>query len=286
MAQEWKGTTRGNLLGYQIFVWCLKNLGLEFCYALLLPVSFYFVLFSPKTSKELFRFYKHANQFSSLRAAFYVWKNYYFLGQSLVDKVAVYSGMKDKFTLEKPYQHLLYEMLEEEKPSVLITSHIGNFEMAGRMVNLPKKINLLMYEAELAQIKAFMESLKIDNTIHAFTIKYDGSHIFQLANAMNNNEVVCLHGDRFLKDTKSLKAAFFGKTANFAYGPFFLAEKFKANVGFVSLVKSGRKKYTLEFHRLSNEGGAQGILNNYAKVLEEMALKYPESWFNYHNFWQ
>ena len=92
MAQEWKGTTRGNLLGYQIFVWVLKNLGLSFCYALLFPVSFYFVLFSPKTTKELFKFYKTANGFSAFKAAFFVWKNYYFLGQSLVDKVAVYVG--------------------------------------------------------------------------------------------------------------------------------------------------------------------------------------------------
>ncbi|HEY0261606.1 MAG TPA: lipid A biosynthesis acyltransferase, partial [Chitinophagales bacterium] len=83
-----------------------------------------------------------------------------------------------------------------------------------------------------------------------------------------------------------LQTEFFGKTANFAYGPFFIADKFKANVAYISLVKSGWKKYTLEFKQLDNTNGAQGILNDYAKQLEKMVLKYPESWFNYHDFWK
>ena len=286
MAQKWKGKTRGGLIGYQIFVWSLKNLGLNFCYFLLLWVSFYFIFFSPKTTIELYKFYRKANKFNPFKASFYVWKNYFFLGQSLIDKVAIYIGMKDKFTIEKPYQEKLLEMVNQDKPSVFIISHLGNFEAAGRLVSLPKKINLIMYEAEVEQIKKFMDTLKIESTFSAFTIKYDGSHIFQLAEAMNKKEVVCLHGDRFLAGSKTLKANFFDEEANFTYGPFYLANRFKANAAYVSLVKSGHKKYTLEFHELDTTNGAQGILDSYSKELEKLVLKYPESWFNYHNFWE
>lgn len=284
--QQWKGKTRGNLLGYKIFVWSLRHIGLNFCYFLLFWVSFYFVLFSPKTSSALYHFYRTANKFSVPKALLYIWKNYFYLGQSLVDKTAIYIGMRDEFTIQKPAIEKLKAITAENKPCVFVVSHLGNFEAAGRLVSLPKKINLLMYEAEIQNIKNFMDSLKLDSTFEAYTIKYDGSHIFQLSEAMRNNEVVCLHGDRYLEGSKTLSADFFGRTAKFPYGPFYLANRFKANAVFIALVKTKRKEMTLEIHELNTANGAQGILEDYSKKLEHLALKYPESWFNYHNFWQ
>jgi predicted LPLAT superfamily acyltransferase len=284
--QQWKGETRGNLLGYKIFVWSLKHIGLSFCYFLLVWVSFYFIFFSPKSSKELFNFYRKANQFSWPKALLYVWKNYFYLGQSLVDKVAIYIGLRNEFTIHKPNYDQLLSIVSTDKPCVFVVSHLGNFEAAGRLVTMPKKINLLMYEAEIQNIKNFMDSLKINSTIEAFTIKYDGSHIFHLSEAMRNNEIVCLHGDRFLEGSKTLSADFFGEKAKFPYGPFYLAERFKANVVLVSLVKTKRKEMTLEFRQLDASHGAQGILDSYSAELEKLVVKYPESWFNYHNFWQ
>ena len=33
---KWEGKSRGNVLGYRIFVWCIRYLGLNFAYFLLL----------------------------------------------------------------------------------------------------------------------------------------------------------------------------------------------------------------------------------------------------------
>jgi len=103
---------------------------------------------------------------------------------------------------------------------------------------------------------------------------------------MENKEILCLHGDRFIEGSKFLSVEFFGDLARFPYGPFYMANRFETETAFISLIKSGHKEYTLEFHDLNSAQGAQGILNNYSKIMEKMVIKYPESWFNYFNFWK
>ena len=51
---SWEGKTRGGVLGYKIFVWTLKNLGISFAYLLLRFVVFYFVFASGKSFTAIF----------------------------------------------------------------------------------------------------------------------------------------------------------------------------------------------------------------------------------------
>lgn len=283
--QKWKGESKGNALGYNIFIWLIKYLGLYAAYFMLIFVSIYFVLFSRATNKEIYSFYRKALHFSKTKSAFYIWKNYYQMGQTLIDKAAIFSGKSKKFTLVKPNYDQLLAMIQEDKPSIFIMSHVGNFEAAGFLVDLKKKVNLLTYEAELEHIKKIMDDLKEDGLFKSFTIKYDGSHIFELKSVMERKEILCLHGDRYLEGTKTITANFFGDPAKFTYGPFYLADRYNTNAAIVSLVKSGWKEYTLEHRRLDTSKGQQDIANQYALHLESFVKKYPESWFNYYNFW-
>lgn len=285
MAQQWKGKTRGGLLGYKIFVWFLRNLGINAAYFLLFWVSAYFIFFSPKTSVEIYKFYRKGPKFSIPKSLFYIWYNYYTLGQSLIDKVAIFIGKSKEFKLIKPNYDVLLNALKKENSYIYIMSHLGNFEAAGHLVNLDKNINILMYEAELENIKMFMNELKMESTFKPFTIKYDGSHIFELNKVFENKEILALHGDRYLEGSKTVRANFFNHPAKFTYGPFYLAKRYKADVAFITLVRSGHKQYTLEFHPLKNTEDITDIAQQYATVLQQMVEKYPNNWFNYHNFW-
>ena len=53
---SWEGKTRGGVLGYKIFVWTLKNLGIPFAYILLYPVVTYFIFASPKAIRLILPF--------------------------------------------------------------------------------------------------------------------------------------------------------------------------------------------------------------------------------------
>ena len=51
---EWKGKSRGNTLGYQIFVFIFKNFGVRPAYFILYFVVLYYFFFSPETSKHIY----------------------------------------------------------------------------------------------------------------------------------------------------------------------------------------------------------------------------------------
>ena len=52
MAAEWKGKSRGTVLGYKIFIFCIKKLGLPSAYFVLYFVAAYFC-FLLKTVQNL-----------------------------------------------------------------------------------------------------------------------------------------------------------------------------------------------------------------------------------------
>ena len=43
MATKWEGKSKGTVLGYKIFVFFIKNLGLTAAYILLAPVALYYL---------------------------------------------------------------------------------------------------------------------------------------------------------------------------------------------------------------------------------------------------
>ena len=46
MATEWEGKSRGSVLGYKIFVFCIKKFGLYSAYFVLYFVALYFCFFA------------------------------------------------------------------------------------------------------------------------------------------------------------------------------------------------------------------------------------------------
>jgi len=102
---SWKGQSRGTLLGYKIFVFTLKHLGLSFAYFILLFVAFYFFLFSTASSKEVYFYFRKIQKYSWLKSIWSIYLNYYTFGKVLLDKFAILGGLKGKFTYNFDGEH-------------------------------------------------------------------------------------------------------------------------------------------------------------------------------------
>mgnify|MGYP001608671934 CR=1 FL=1 len=128
--------------------------------------------------------------------------------------------------------------------------------------------------------------------MNIIVIKDDLSHIYAISNAFENNELVCMHADRFLPGNKTVTTKFLGQDAKFPMGPFLLAATFKVPVSYVFACKEGKLHYHLfssEIKDYSNFGKEEmiaGMLSDYAGEMEQKIKKYPEQWFNYFNFWE
>jgi predicted LPLAT superfamily acyltransferase len=151
---NWSGKSKGTPLGYWFFIVFIKNLGLGFTYGFLHFVVLYYFLFSWKTSSAIREFYQKGLGWGRLASIRGVYRNYYALGQMLIDKVAMASNMVHLFDLHSQGHEHIINMVKDNTGGILISAHFGNWEVAGHlMTNYGGTINVVMYEAEHEQIK-------------------------------------------------------------------------------------------------------------------------------------
>jgi predicted LPLAT superfamily acyltransferase len=285
--QQWEGKSKGTPAGYRFFILLIRSIGVRFAYIFLVPVIFYYILFSPSTTRAIYSFYRNRLQFTVLKSCLYVYKNYFRFGQVLVDRVALLSGQLDAFTYTYDGEERLHEMAKNGKGGFLISGHVGNWESAGR---LSTRIHIVMFDGEDRHLQQYLDSVTGPKNFSIILVKEDLSHIYSIISAVTAGELVCIHADRYRKGNKTLETNFLGKPAKFPEGPFLLALKLNVPLAFVYSFKETSSHYhffTTQAREFSRAGGdtMQGILDTFAADFEKMVRRYPEQWFNYYNFW-
>ena len=286
---KWDGKSKGTVLGYKIFVFLIKKAGIKAAYVLLYFVASYYFLFLKKSNKAISYYFKERLGYSWLKSKKMVFKSYYTFGQTIIDKISISAGMRNKFTYEFDGIETLKNLLAEKKGGVLISAHIGNFEIAEHFlgdIDIDFQINLVTTDLEHSAIKNYLESVTQKPTVKFIIIREDLSHIFEINAALSKNELVCVTGDRYFEGTKSLSEKILGQEANFPAGPFLIASRLKVPVVFVYVMKEPN----LHYHLYAREAvvkhrDEKGLLKAYIESLESMLAKYPLQWFNYFDFW-
>jgi predicted LPLAT superfamily acyltransferase len=282
----WDGKSKGTVLGYKIFVSIIRKAGVKPAYLLLLFVASYYFLFLD--NRSIYYYFRKRLGYSAWKARASVFKSYFTFGQTIIDKVAISAGLRDQFTYEFDGVELLKETLAAKKGAVLISAHMGNFEIAEYFfseIDIDFQINLVTIDQEDTAIKAYLESIK-KPSVKLILIKEDMSHIFEINEALSKNEVVCFTGDRYVQGSKLLEDNLLGETARFPAGPFMIASRLGVPVIYVYVMK----EKNLHYHLYAREAkvkhrDAQGLLRSYTDHLQQMIGKYPLQWFNYFDFW-
>ncbi|MDP4281172.1 MAG: lipid A biosynthesis acyltransferase [Bacteroidota bacterium] len=289
----WKGQTRGGLTGYRIYIWILRYMGISFAYFILHFVVFYFVFAAPTASREIYRFYRRRMHFNRFKSLVDIYGNYRWFGQILIDKLALLSGFEHKFTFDFEGEEYLRQMANG---GLLISAHMGNWEIAGQLLNrLNKTVNIILFDAEHQHIKGLLSKTYKNRNVHFIIIKEDFTHLLEIRDALSRGEIVAMHGDRFIPGNKTVNINFMGEPAPFPIGPVNMAAHFNAPVSFVFAVKESRNHYHFyatplfkieQFNNLAKRNMVlTEIVGIYVKKLEEILRKYPLQWFNYYNFW-
>lgn len=286
----WQGQSKGTPLGYQIFIWVMRYLGMGAGYFVLIFVAFYYYLFARK-EVQASRFY---NQ-QILKLGFWktqhnVYLQFYKLGQTLLDKVAILAGFSKKFTFAFDGEEKIRALATSDKGTILLSAHVGNWEIAGQLLNrIGVPVHIVMYDNEYQNIKQLMNKTMGDKHFNAILIKDDFSHLIQIHQAIKRKEVICIHGDRFVKRNRKKTALvdFMGKKARFPLGPFELVSRFKIPCLFVYGLKKTTKHYQFyAFDGPENPENAETVLDAYKTALEKIVRKYPTQWFNFYDFWE
>jgi len=286
---EWDGKSKGTVLGYRIFVFLIQKSGIKSAYILLYFVASYYFLFLKKSNRAIFYYFKERLHYSNLQSKKMVFKSYYTFGQIIIDKISISAGMRKKFTYEFDGIEILKNLLSEKKGGVLISAHVGNFQIAEHFladIDLNFQINLVTTNLEHSAIKNYLESVAKKPAVKFIIIQDDLSHIFEINAALTRNELVCFTGDRYFEGTKSLSDEILGRKAHFPAGPFLIASRLKVPVVFVYVMKEPNLHYHLYAREaLVKHRDEKGLLKEYIQSVENILQKYPLQWFNYFDFW-
>src|SRR4030095_12116005 len=122
--------------------------------SVLVFVAFYYFLFERNSNRAMFYYFRERHKYSFLKAKVMVYKSYFTFGQTLIDKTAIAAGLRNKFTYDFDGVQLLHELLAEKKGGVLISAHVGNFEIADHFfseIDFDCQINLVTTDREHSQ---------------------------------------------------------------------------------------------------------------------------------------
>lgn len=297
MTENWDGKTKGGLLGYKIFIFIIKYLGLNSAYFLLLFVSFWFALFSRKGSKAQYYLFRRRLKYNYFRSIINVYRNNFVFGMMLIDKVAILSGLKNRFTTEHTNAEVIEEMISKKTGGILVNAHVGSWEVAGQLLDrYGGKISILMLDEEQQKIKDYLSSVEGENRIEIILLKENGSHMMKISKVLNNRGIIVIHGDRYTEGVNTFKHEFLGEKASFPSGPFHLAAKFGVPISFATAFRERKKHYhfyAMKPFFIDYPGNIkrrnEEIYNKskiYIKELEKMIKRYPLQWFNYYQFWE
>jgi len=297
MPKQWDGKTKGSLTGYKIFIFLIKNLGLRSAYFLLLFVSLWFSLFSRKGSKAQYFFFRKRLHYNFVKSFFYVWRNNFVFGMILIDKTAILSGLKHKFSFEHTNAEVIQNMIKNKTGGILINAHIGSWEVAGQLLErYGGKISIVMVDEEHEKIKDVLSKFETENAIEIIPLKPDGSHMKKIAEVLTNKGIIVMHGDRYTEESSTIVHEFLGKVAKFPSGPYHLAAKYGVPISFATAFRERNKHY--QFYAMlpvyieypgDIKKRKEEIFNKsklYINELEKSIKKYPLQWFNYYPFWE
>ena len=284
---KWSGRTKGFVLGYQIFIFIIKRLGVPVAYFLLYFVVPVYYIFLLKARKNLAATFKNIPQLKSSNLQVMIYRNFHNLGKSLIDNFAILTKWSSKYSCIQEGGEYLIDLITKSQPAILISGHIGSWNIAGEFLKKQDGIvNVVMFDGEAKKIKRLVEKTIGESNYKIIAIKDDLSHLFKIKTAVDNGELICIHADRYLEGANTFTTKLFNKKVQLPLGPFAIASKLNIPYAFVFAIKESMYKYQFSATKPQSSNDPQIIANEFIEVLSKKLSNNPEQWFNYFNIFE
>ena len=288
---EWSGKTDGQPWMQRSLIAMFRVLPLWLLYGIMALVVPFYMIFNRKGYQAMYGFFRERMGYGRWKSFWSVYANHFRFGQIILDRFGVYAGKKYQFKTDG--LPLMDELEMHPEGFILLSSHVGNYEIAGYSLKTKsKKFNALVYAGETATVMENRQRILSQNNMSMIPVKEDFSHLFTMNAALDNGEIVSMPADRIFGSQKSVECQFFGAKANFPLGAFAMAVQKNVPVLAVFVMKEGMKRYHAYVQEVvcdrqgnKREQMAQ-LAQNFAERLENIVRRYPTQWFNYFDFWK
>jgi predicted LPLAT superfamily acyltransferase len=293
--QNWGGTTGGGTFGQKtllfLFHWNHVTIG----YAILALVVPFYMLFGRKGYNSIYHYFRRQWHFSRIKSLCKTYQNHFVFGVCMLDRFAVYAGKRNFFSVNIIGNEHFQKLINGDKGFIMVSSHVGNFELSGYLLKQDKKqINALIYAGETQTVQQNRSNILKNNNINLIPVLDNMSHLFAINSALQNGEIVSMPCDRNLGSAKSIECDFLNGKADFPMGAFALATTFEVEVLAIFVIKNSIEKYTVyvkpvTITALPTTTKRERIAlftHSYAKELELIVKNNPVQWFNFFEFWK
>ena len=287
---------RGNALGLWCFESLLRIFGLKGAYALLELVCVHYVFFDREAvGASLDYVEKRFADASWLQKYWHVHRLFVNQGRQLIDRHVI--ARKPNFFRyqEAGTEETLRVLHHSKKGLVLLTSHVGNWQVALRQLggHLKKNICIVMRPEDNPAVQS---SLRIGAEAQSVRVIDPQGHlggVIEMLRALQEGYVVCMMGDRGYRfDT--VEVPFLGAKACFPYGAFLIAAAAGCPVMPLFTHKTAEREYVADVSNIWYPSYTRGEskkeqfrkwVGNYVCLLEAFIEKYPYECFLFHHVW-
>jgi lauroyl/myristoyl acyltransferase len=178
------------------------------------------------------------------------------------------------------------------KGAIVLTAHMGSYDLGAalftekfrreiRMVRAPEPDKLTAQHVDLALEQVGAGAVKVDYSTDGATLSFD------LLNALRNQEIVSIQGDRVLDHVASAPAELFGRKVSLPSGPFILSLVAPAPIYPLFVVRAGYRKYKIIVREpivcarteRSREDDIAAPMTRWSRVLEGLIKEHWSQWY-------
>lgn len=187
-------------------------------------------------------------------------------------------------------EHYIKEALSKGNGVILLTAHLGNWELGGVAVSMMGySLLIVALPHKSKKVNAFFNAQR----------ETSGERVLPLGNAakgclraLKKNELLGLVGDRNFVG-KGLTIDFFGKPTVFPAGPAILSLQTKAKILPTFTIRNPDDSFDLIVNKPleyeisgDNEKDLKEIITRYKEIFEDYIRLYPEQWYMFRRFWK
>lgn len=216
-------------------------------------------------------------------------------GLYLIDYTKM-NHLKNHLLPEQVGDHYMQEAMDKGNGAILVTSHLGNWELGGVTFALRgHPIHALTVVDPETHVQDFRDRMR--STLGIKTVHIDPNNyttIIKLAKLLRENRVIAMLGDRW-EGGKKVEVTFLGKRVIFPAGAAALALATGAPIipAFTVVKPNGHYLAWMEpliYVRRSPGRTASQLLaektQELAFVFEKAVSRYPDQWYHFFEYWK
>ena len=292
---QWSSKSVGSRLQHQFFYFLIKCRILFLAKILLAFVVFYYALI-PSVGKRarhyLKRRFPNAKGFSLFWQTYKLYKTF---ANGLFARTV--SGILGSFKQCPPgiVEQTIKQTLNKNCGTIILTAHFGVWQLGlAFFEKFDRKINIVQWHENNDVDKHYFEHQgRSPKKIQIINTCLDPDVSLKVVTALNNDELICICGDRATDaDQGTLATPFLGGEILLPTTAFLFASMTGKPILLTFTILDGdvvRGVYAEEIHvepgLRRNQEQLRRYLAHYANVLENLCQKYPYHFFNFYDMW-